>query len=260
MTVENANFINQLNAQYPQPKDLLKEGDDHLRLLKKVLRNCFPKVDKGIDATADWFNGIFARVKVGSGNISLENNQIKNLKDGSDAQDAVTMKQLTDKINAALRDNIYRVGSLYLTEEAIDPGNLPMFAGTKWQRWGTGRALVGAGSTTDTNGERQDYGIGTFGNFNSYIDKGHLPAITLAVGGQTDDQGWHTHTMPTVMKWGGGNHIGQGSQTIRATNDQTDGAGTHRHNMNGRTEQLGSRAALGNSQPSQTCYIWKRIS
>lgn len=261
MTVENASFIPQLNQEFPQPKDLLKEGDDHIRLVKKVLRNCFPKIDKGLDATADWVNSLFKILKPGSGSLSLEKTQLKNLADGSDAQDAVTMKQLTDKINSALKDNIYRVGALYITEENINPANIPMFAGTTWARWGTGRALVGVGAATDSNNERQEYGLGTVGTFNAYIDKGHLPAITLAVGGQTDDQGWHTHTMSgNVMKYSGSNHIGQGSNTIRPTNDQTDGAGNHRHNLNGRTEQLGNRAALNNVQPSQTAYIWKRTA
>ena len=42
MTVETASYISQLNTSYPAVGDAVGEGDDHLRMLKTVLKNSFP--------------------------------------------------------------------------------------------------------------------------------------------------------------------------------------------------------------------------
>jgi microcystin-dependent protein len=42
MTVESASYVNDLNTSYPASGDDRSEGDDHLRLLKTVLKSTFP--------------------------------------------------------------------------------------------------------------------------------------------------------------------------------------------------------------------------
>lgn len=42
MSLEVANFISDLDPNNPGPTDLKNQGDDHLRLIKKVLQNTFP--------------------------------------------------------------------------------------------------------------------------------------------------------------------------------------------------------------------------
>ena len=42
MTVETASYISQLNNSYPAVGDPVGEGDDHLRLIKSVLKTSFP--------------------------------------------------------------------------------------------------------------------------------------------------------------------------------------------------------------------------
>mgnify|MGYP003949849913 FL=1 len=44
MTVESASYINQLNSSNPSASDPLSEGDDHLRLVKSVLKTQFPNL------------------------------------------------------------------------------------------------------------------------------------------------------------------------------------------------------------------------
>lgn len=41
MTVESATYINGLDATYPASTDLKSEGDNHLRLIKTILKRCF---------------------------------------------------------------------------------------------------------------------------------------------------------------------------------------------------------------------------
>ena len=49
MTVESASFISGLNASYPPGSDTISEGDDHLRLIKTVLKATLPNADEAIN-------------------------------------------------------------------------------------------------------------------------------------------------------------------------------------------------------------------
>lgn len=56
MTVETATFIKQLDAANPGGADLLAEADDHLRLLKAVLKATFPNLDGAVTSTPAQLN------------------------------------------------------------------------------------------------------------------------------------------------------------------------------------------------------------
>lgn len=51
MTVETATYIADLNATYPTSTDYRYEGDDHLRLIKSVLKATFPNLTGAVTAT-----------------------------------------------------------------------------------------------------------------------------------------------------------------------------------------------------------------
>ncbi len=42
MALESASWVTQLNSSNPTATDPVSEGDDHLRMLKTVLKNSFP--------------------------------------------------------------------------------------------------------------------------------------------------------------------------------------------------------------------------
>lgn len=46
MSLESASFISDLDITNPAPTDQKKQGDDHLRLIKTVLKACFPNASK----------------------------------------------------------------------------------------------------------------------------------------------------------------------------------------------------------------------
>jgi len=56
MTIESAVYINTLNVSYPDSLDQRLEGDDHLRLLRKVLLNTFPSLGGAITIDQTKFN------------------------------------------------------------------------------------------------------------------------------------------------------------------------------------------------------------
>ncbi len=58
MTVETATLIHELNTALPDAADGLTEGDNHLRLLKSVLKNNFPNINAVVTATDEILNTI----------------------------------------------------------------------------------------------------------------------------------------------------------------------------------------------------------
>lgn len=72
MSLETAQFIHQLNASNPSGADRLKEGDDHIRLLKAALKNTFPGLTGPLDpaVTHDFLNGL-SKALVPAGVITL---------------------------------------------------------------------------------------------------------------------------------------------------------------------------------------------
>jgi hypothetical protein len=56
MSIESASYISDFNAAYPASTDGVKEGDDHIRLVKSVLKNTFPNITGPITATQGQLN------------------------------------------------------------------------------------------------------------------------------------------------------------------------------------------------------------
>lgn len=51
MGLETTNVITGLNETYPTTADAIQQGDDHIRLLKAVLKHCFPNVNAPLTAS-----------------------------------------------------------------------------------------------------------------------------------------------------------------------------------------------------------------
>lgn len=60
MGLETAEFIAGLTESWPLGTDLRREGDDHLRLIKRVLKNTFPNMNAQSDVTPAQLNGLAA--------------------------------------------------------------------------------------------------------------------------------------------------------------------------------------------------------
>lgn len=56
MPVESATYINTLDQANPGGADLLVDADDHIRLIKKVLKATFPNLDAPVTATPNQLN------------------------------------------------------------------------------------------------------------------------------------------------------------------------------------------------------------
>ena len=58
MALESASFINQLIATNPDGSDPKGQGDDHLRLIKKVLKDTFPQFTGALTGTQAQYNAL----------------------------------------------------------------------------------------------------------------------------------------------------------------------------------------------------------
>lgn len=56
MAVENSSYINELNENWPDGLDPRSQGDDHLRNIKKALKNTFPNVTGAVTMTQSQLN------------------------------------------------------------------------------------------------------------------------------------------------------------------------------------------------------------
>jgi hypothetical protein len=85
MTVESATYINTLNATYPASGDAKSEGDDHIRLIKSVLKATFPNIDAAVTATDNLLNTTALALTGGTmaGDIAMGNNDLGGLKTAS---------------------------------------------------------------------------------------------------------------------------------------------------------------------------------
>lgn len=70
MALETAFTVNQLDPANPSGPDRLAQGDDHIRLIKAVLKNTFPNINAPITVTDELINSI-ASLAVPVGVISL---------------------------------------------------------------------------------------------------------------------------------------------------------------------------------------------
>jgi microcystin-dependent protein len=58
MGLETGQYIKDLVTNWPLATDKRREGDDHLRLIKQVLKNTFPNLDGPVTATPAQLNGL----------------------------------------------------------------------------------------------------------------------------------------------------------------------------------------------------------
>jgi len=58
MGLEAAEYITQLNSNWPLTRDVIREGDDHFRMMKRVIKNSFSNINAAVTATPDQLNSL----------------------------------------------------------------------------------------------------------------------------------------------------------------------------------------------------------
>ena len=62
MPIETASFIDGLNSSYPNSADGAEQGDDHIRLIKAVIKATFPNINGALAPTDEQINLFVSRL------------------------------------------------------------------------------------------------------------------------------------------------------------------------------------------------------
>lgn len=232
MGLETATYITDLVSTNPLGTDSKAQGDNHIRLLKEVLKTQFPNLGSAaVTATA-------AELNILDG-ATVTTDELNTL-DGVTATAAELNKldgctSSTAELNlltgvTSIYDIIYPVGTIYESTSSANPST--HFAGTTWARYGNGRVTVG-----------QDTGDSAF---NSINDTGGAKTVTLTVNQMPS----HVHGYTGVN--GTGNPDGAGDSTYVGNSVSYP-----------RVSELdyeGGGAAHENMPPYCIVYRWKRTA
>lgn len=246
MAVEAATRINDLDITKPDATDSKREGDDHLRLIKKVLKQTFTNVDAALSVAFSVLNGLPARIaslessgfvrKDGTvemtGELRMGAKRIRAMAAPQSSGDAATWDYVNLKVQLP-------VGSIYLNAtNGTNPASLLGY-GT-WERLGQGRVLVGEGTGTDDNGTAWNFAQGeTGGEYTHALTTDELPAHTHADGDYN-----------VILKADG-----------TGTPDGTDNtSGEVKVNAYGTLQSVGGGEAHTNMPPYLAVYIWVRTA
>lgn len=237
MTIENATYLKQLNASYPTDGDLIKEGDDHIRLIKKTLRNSFKNIDKQVLISSDQLNEL----------VSYKT-------------------YIREQIQ-----NIYPVGSIFVSTVGTGP-SVQLGFGT-WEAISQGRVLVGAGEGTDAAGASKLFGSGsTGGEYSHTLTEAEMPAHNHKPQSASNK----TSSKADAIKFRAivpakPDPRGQVGRSIKYNAPVSRTSGTleiegfsfppHTHSVDdvlGSMVSSGGGASHNNIQPYLTVFMWKR--
>lgn len=236
-------------------------------------------------ALKNLFGWLIAKVK---GIISQNNDFAQSLDDVNSA-----VSSLETAINNYWQ-KVYPVGSVYMSVNATNPGNL--FGGT-WVAWGTGRVPVGINTgdgdfnTAEKTGGAKSVNLAHEHTVDSHAHStsGHaltvneIPEHAHAFSGQTSTTGNHAHMYrdywSCASQEGAAQCVASNSDIDANPGAHTKDNGEHSHTFSGATSNVGGNAAhshgdtgasapgtssaLGTQsvlQPYITCYMWKRTA
>ena len=165
MALETGTYINSLNASNPAATDALAQADDHLRLLKSVIRSSFPNIagaitgthtdinakvaepvsaitsDGSVPALASGITGAEVKTLIGAADAAITTNgSTPALASGITAEEVRALIGASASATGATLLAVYPVGSIYTSVVATSPAT--HFGGT-WAVFGAGRVLTG---------------------------------------------------------------------------------------------------------------------
>lgn len=272
MSVENsANNISQLNPNWPTAEDFVSEGDDHLRLIKKTVKQTFPNIKDIVNISHKQLNSLAKIIPTEDTKDDIViNGSLTVHKDGYVEVGKADFKlsEMVDKtaINLKmLRELTMPVGHIAILNVATNPKDLYGFG--EWAATGQGRVLIGVGTGTDSRNEAKAFTLGqTAGEFNHVLTANELAAHTHGAGGLTTaSAGSHNHATNWALVGedgsGSGNLASGGwggpEDTFRTP---TQNGGEHTHTVTGETATAGGNAAHNIMQPYLVVHMWVRTA
>jgi len=206
MTVESATYVSGLNANYPPGSDTISEGDDHLRLIKAVLKSTLPNADEAINGV---HTGTSAPSPTSSGQLWFDTSGTGDLKVRNKADSAFAS---VDTTSTALPAGII---ALWSGSSASIPSGWTLCDGTastpdlrdKFVVGATSTYAVGANDTMGNTGAHTLLTAEMPSHNHTYEQRGFSGAYFSGSEDYSDEGG----TRDTGSKGGGGSHSHTGS-------------------------------------------------
>ncbi|ELY9612856.1 hypothetical protein ACEF96_003143 [Salmonella enterica] len=271
MPIENAAYINELNPDWPVgSSDFVSQGDDQLRMLKKVLQNTLPNANEPITGTPTQINNITLNTpwqdnSATPGALSNFNLNDPTKTDGTLAAIAVgtpTVEQANDNPDLALTFRLFQElqypvgGPPYINlTDSRNPADILGF-GT-WEP--VVGLIAGVGAATDGNGYTQNYSAG-YQSGRWRVGNEQIVSQQLDVTLTMDPVDDHTHPEATIKSyWGDSNH----TATVPGDGEGSTGpAGGHTPTGTG-SVTIGSGSTTDGDpfvNPYYGAYIWRRTA
>lgn len=269
MPIETAQFPDTLQPDWPLGTDPESGGDDHLRLVKQVIKNTLPNINGAIKGTPAQINNITLNTpwldnSATAGALSNFNLTDPKKADGTLATVALATPAI-EQLNAnpalaitwAMLQNLFYPVGCVIMNTTTNPANVLGF-GTWVQRSGT---IYGAGARADQNGYSVNLTLGDHSADSFWrVQNGHIVStpmsVTLAMDGVPD----HVHAVGVGASQAG-NFFGAGSTNTMGT-AQVNGAGGHTPTGSG-SFTLGSGGMADGAallSPGWACYVWERTA
>lgn len=283
MSVEIVNTINDFNVSFPRNVDLLREGDDHIRNVKKGLKNTFPKVQGVVNFSHEKLNNLDVAIesvdkdgnfvlkksltmKRGS-SVNMTDAKIQKVGKGTEDTDAVNLGQVKEMITEAY-NALLPEGHIVFTIENRNPAITYGYG--EWKLISIGRAIIGAGKTYREDGgllsewvAGKEYGTDTY-----RLSMDNIPNHSFTFEGETSVGGDHYHGFggDDQLSWGNDYYDdrsfrydsksdgGANARYYKTTND-----GAHKHTFKGTTNSVGKGESFTVVPPSYALYVWRRV-
>lgn len=295
MAVEtNAQFITQLETSYPRKRDLIKEGDDHIRLIKRIVQNTFPNFDSFLTITSgkmNKFDSVFefdtstTTLKTGmsfksSGNtidfnpnsVTEKPNIVTGVPDPRQGKtglyDAVNVNWLVE--SKFTGSQAWPIGSIHISVDPKNPSETLGFG--EWVAFGAGRVLMGCGVGFDGNDTiTYEKPMETGGKYYHVLTEKEIPkhdhSAKLDINIKEGGSHHHGFAGDDQLAWGASYYNDKTfGYDARSDNDRnaryykttTDGAHSHQLDYKFQINPVGGGEKHNNIQPYITVYMWRR--
>ena len=279
MPVESAQYINTLQPDWPLGTDPESAGDDHLRMIKQVLKNTFPSLSGEVKGTPEQLNELTSCMTWTKTADSTTDRGFWTARDVDRGDNTAALMRVQTATLAEFQDDnylalnfnyiknqLYPVGSIVIYADNVNPATR-LGVGT----WTAVTGMIaGAGSVPDKHGLSyavkggDGHGEGTW-----RIQDTQIVEVTKSLSnGKTSENGGHSHT--TQMHLGGVGSTNDGSTHYASTGaGNADGsplpsssAADHEHTVTGSISMGSGTSTSGEVavNPYYGLYVWRRTA
>ncbi|MBF4180596.1 hypothetical protein [Lelliottia nimipressuralis] len=265
MPVESATYISDLVPDWPVgASDFVKEGDDHIRGIKKCIQNTLPNIDGPVTGTPTQLNNLTSGFNFVAEDETQSRPPTWQAVDATDGSGFAAIQALTPTAAQyaafpdlaitmrAVMNMMMPVGHVLMTSKAGNPSTWLGF-GTWTERFGY---LAASGNITDTDGVTGSYPLGQ-GKGYWHPHDSHLWDDSRDFS--TESDGEHVHKTTVDIRNSDNGHYGDsgygGTATTKTyTSDSEESAHVHKGSVTIGTKELPLIL------PGFGCYVWERTA